>query len=174
MLFKLLHSKQTLEWNSPLYINFMDYIKAFDSVQRQSLWQLMRHYGIPELITKIVRNSYEEMSCRVAHGKELTDSFQVLTGVRQGCLLLPFLFLLALDWIMSTSTANRKNGIQWTPWKHLEDLDFADDVALKRPLSSVKILPALDWIFIQRKVRLSRSIQRTQHPSYSVIDIWKK
>ena len=31
---------------------------------------------------------------------------------------------------MSTSTANRKNGIQWTPWKHLEDLDFADDVAL--------------------------------------------
>ena len=89
----------------------------------------MRHYGIPE-ITNIVRNSYEGMSCRVVHGKDLTDSFQVRTGVRQGCLLSPFLFILALDWIMSTSTANRKNGIQWTPWKHLEDWDFADDVAL--------------------------------------------
>ena len=90
----------------------------------------MRHYGIPEKITNIVRNSYEGMSCRVVHGKDLTDSFQVRTGVRQGCLLSPFLFLLALDWIMSTSTANRKNGIQWTPWKYLEDLDYADDVAL--------------------------------------------
>ena len=122
--------EQSLEWNSPLYINFMDYIKTFDSVHRQSLWKLMRHYGIPEKITNIVRNSYEGMSCRVVHGKDLTDSFQVRTGVRQGCLLSPFLFLLALDWIMSTSTANRKNGIQWTPWKHLEDLDFADDIAL--------------------------------------------
>ena len=72
--------EQSLEWNSPLYINFMDYIKAFDSVHRQSLWQLMRHYGIPEKITNIVRNSYEGMSCRVVHGKDLTDSFQVQTG----------------------------------------------------------------------------------------------
>ena len=121
--------EQSLEWNSPLYINFMDSIKAFDSVHRQSLWKLMRHYGIPEKITNIVRNSYEGMSCRVVHGKDLTDSFQVRTGVRR-CLLSPFLFLLALDWIMSTSTSNRKNGIQWTPWKHLENLDFADDAAL--------------------------------------------
>ena len=113
--------EQSLEWNSPLYINFMDYIKAFDSVHRQSLWKLMRHYGIPEKITNIVRNSYEGMSCRVVHGKDLTASFQVRTGVRQGCLLSPFLFLLAMDWIMSTSTANWKNGIQWdsmeTSWR---------------------------------------------------------
>ena len=70
------------------------------------------------------------MACRVIHAGQLTDSFMVKTGVRQGCLLSPFLFLLAIDWIMKTTTKNRRNGIQWTPWSQLEDLDFADDLAL--------------------------------------------
>jgi len=43
--------EQSLEWNSPLYINFVDYEKAFDSVDRQTLWKLLRHYGIQEKIT---------------------------------------------------------------------------------------------------------------------------
>ena len=70
------------------------------------------------------------MTCRVVHGGQLTDSLGVKTGVRQGCLLSPFLFLLAIDRIMKTSTADRRNGIQWTLFDQLEDLDFADDLAL--------------------------------------------
>ena len=70
------------------------------------------------------------MACRVIHAGEYTDSFMVTTGVRQGCLSSPVLFLLAIDWIMKTTTRNRGNGIQWTPWSQLEDLDFADDLAL--------------------------------------------
>ena len=118
--------EQSLEWNSPLYINFVDYEKAFDSVDRQTLWKLLRHYGIPEKITNIIRNSYEGMTCRVVHGRQLTDAFEVRTGVRQGCLLSPFMFLLTMDWVMKTSTAQGRNGIQWTPWKQLDDLDYAD------------------------------------------------
>ncbi|VDO49490.1 unnamed protein product [Schistosoma margrebowiei] len=57
-------------------------------------------------------------------------SFQVRTGVRQGCLLSPFLFLLVVDWIMKTSTSERKHGIQWTAQNQLDDLDFTDDPAL--------------------------------------------
>lgn len=122
--------EQSLEWNSPLYINFIDYEKAFDSVDRETLWKLLRHYAIPEKITNLIRNSYNEMSCRVVHGGQLTNTFQVRTGVRQGCLLSPFLFLLAIDWIMKTSTRERRNRIQWTLWDQLDDLDFADDIAL--------------------------------------------
>nr|KAG5714081.1 hypothetical protein BaRGS_020409 [Batillaria attramentaria] len=98
--------EQSLEWNSPLYINFIDYEKAFDSC------------------------TYQDMSCRIAHAGQLSESFEVKTGVRQGCLLSPFLFLLVIDWIMKTTTAGRKNGIQWTLWTQLDDLDFADDLAL--------------------------------------------
>ena len=70
------------------------------------------------------------MTCRVIHGNQVTDAFQVKTGVRQGCLLSPFLFLLTIDWVMRTSTEQKKNGIQWTLWEQLEDLDFADDLAV--------------------------------------------
>ena len=122
--------EQSLEWNSALYLTFIDYTKAFDSLDRPTLWKLMRHYGIPDKITNIIKNSYEGMSCRVVHGGQLTDTFQVKTGVRQGCLLSPFLFLLAIDWIMKSSTKDRRNGIQWTLMGQLDDLDFADDIAL--------------------------------------------
>ena len=122
--------EQSLEWNSPLYVNFVDYEKAFDSLDRQTLWRLLRHYGVPQKIVDIIRNSYEGMTCRVVHGQQITDAFQVKTGVRQGCLLSPFLFLLAIDWVMKTSTHQRRNGIQWTLWDQLDDLDFADDLAL--------------------------------------------
>nr|KAG5713377.1 hypothetical protein BaRGS_024925 [Batillaria attramentaria] len=65
------------------------------------------------------------MSCRIAHAGQLSESFKVKTGVRKGCLLSPFLFLLVIHWIMKTTTTSRKNGIQWTLWMQLNDLDFA-------------------------------------------------
>ena len=122
--------EQSLEWNTPLYINFVDYEKAFDSVDRETLWRLLRHYGVPNKIVNIIRNSYSEMNCKVIHEGQLSRSFEVKTGVRQGCLLSPFLFLLAVDWLMKKSTDERRNGIQWTMWTQLDDLDFADDLAL--------------------------------------------
>nr|KAG5690854.1 hypothetical protein BaRGS_031206 [Batillaria attramentaria] len=122
--------EQSLEWNSPLYINFIDCEKAFDSVDREALWKLLRHYGVPGKIISLIQCTYQDMSCRIAHAGQLSESFEVKTGVRQGCLLSPFLFLLVIDWIMKTTTAGRKNGIQWTLWTQLDDLDFADDLAL--------------------------------------------
>ena len=101
-----------------------------DSLDRQSLWKLRRRHGIPEKITSIIRNSYSGMTCRVVCGRQLTDAFRVKTGVREGCLLSPFLFLLAIDWVLQISTSQRGNAIQWTPCTHSDDLDFADDLAL--------------------------------------------
>ena len=122
--------EQSIEWNSPLYINFVNYGKAFDSLDRETLWKLLRHYGIPEKITNLIKNMYENMSGRIIHEGQLTERFEIMTCLRQGCLLSPFLFLLAMDWIMRATTAGRKNGIQWSLTQQLEDLDFADDLAL--------------------------------------------
>jgi hypothetical protein len=122
--------EQSQEFRSPLYAGFLDFEKAFDSLDREVLWQLMRHYAIPEKFINIIKNIYSGTQCRIIHEGQLTEAFNITTGVRQGCLLSPLLFLLAVDWIMRQATYNRQNGIQWTPFTQLDDLDFADDIAL--------------------------------------------
>ena len=104
--------EQSLEWNSLLYISFIDYV--VDSVDRETMWKLPRHYGVPDKLISLIRCTFQDMSCRIAHAGQLSESFEVKTGVRQGCLLSPFLFLLIIDWIMKTTTTGRNNGIQWT------------------------------------------------------------
>ncbi|VDP10883.1 unnamed protein product [Schistosoma margrebowiei] len=122
--------EQSVEWNSSLHINFIDYEKAFDSVDWRRLWKLLQHHGVLEKTVISIRNSYDRIQCKVVHGGQLTDAFQVRTGVRQGCLLSPFLLLLVVDWVMKTSTFEVKHGTQWTAKNQLHDFDFADDLAL--------------------------------------------
>ena len=60
--------EQFLEWNSLLYVNFVDFLKAFDSLHQDTLWQLLRHCGIPAKYTSVIKESYEGMACQVLHG----------------------------------------------------------------------------------------------------------
>lgn len=66
-------------------------------------------------------------TCVIENGKT-TDWFKVQTGMRQGCVMSGFLFIIVVDWIMG-STNNRKRGIRWKLMSTLEDLDYADDLA---------------------------------------------
>lgn len=119
--------EQTIEWQSSLYLNFIDFQKAFDSIDHQVLWNILGHYGIPPKIISMIKLLYEEFSCQVIHAGTLTDPFPVTTGVRQGCILSPLLFLIVIDWI-ATTAYNDPHGIQWTLTSRLEDLEFADDI----------------------------------------------
>ena len=122
--------EQSMDWDTSLYINVVDYEKTFDNLHRDALWKVLQHYGIPDKFISLIRNTYEDIACRVIPAGQLIDSFMVKTGVRQRYILSPFLFLLAIDWVIEKTTENRRNGIQWTPWSQLEDLDFSDDLAL--------------------------------------------
>ncbi len=59
--------EQSIEWNSPLFINFIDYEKALDRLDRDTLWKLLRCYGIQEKIITIIQNTYQGTSCKVLH-----------------------------------------------------------------------------------------------------------
>lgn len=122
--------EQSIEWHTPVYVNFIDFEKAFDGVDRELLWKPMAHYGIPPKYINIIKNMYQDMQCRVLHQGCAQETFKMLTGVKQGCLLSPFLSLLCINWIMKQTIHNKKTGIQWSLTEHLEDLKFADDIAL--------------------------------------------
>lgn len=76
-----------------------------------------KYYGVffdtsvLEKTVSIIRNSNDRLHCKVVHREQLIDPFGVKTSVNQGCLLSPFLFLLAVQWIMKTSTPQKKHGI---------------------------------------------------------------
>ena len=122
--------EQCIEWNTKVHVNFIDLEKAFDSIHRDTLWKILLAYGCPEKIVSIIKLFYNNFTCSVIHKKKVTDWFSVRSGVRQGCVLSPMLFLVAIDWIMRKTIDNKRRGIRWTLTSLLEDLDFADDLTL--------------------------------------------
>ena len=122
--------EQVIEWNSCLYLRFVDFKKAFDSVHRETLWHLLKSYGIPTKLVNMVKAMYKNCRCAVMDETGHLEWFEVLSGLRQGCVMSGFLFLIVIDWVMRRTVENNRNGIRWKLTTTLDDLDFADDLAL--------------------------------------------
>ena len=84
--------KKAREFQKNTYFCFINYAKAFDYVDHNKLWKILRDMGIPYHLTCLLRNLYagEEAKVRTGHGK--TEWFQIGKGVCQGCILSPCLF----------------------------------------------------------------------------------
>ena len=82
--------KKVREFQKNIYFCFIDYAKAFDCVDHNKLWKILREMGIPDLLTCLLRNLYAGQEATVRTGHGTTDWFQ--KGVHQGCILSPCLF----------------------------------------------------------------------------------
>ena len=91
-------SKRVPEKN--IYFCFIDYAKAFDCVDHNKLWKILKEMGIPDYLTCLLRNLYAGREATVRTGHGTTDWFQIGKGVRQGCILSPCLFNLYAEYIM--------------------------------------------------------------------------
>ena len=80
----------------------MDYAKAFDCVDHNKLWKILKEMGIPDHLTCRLRNLYEDQEATVRTGHGTTDWFQIGKGVHQGCILSPCLFNLYAEYLMET------------------------------------------------------------------------
>ena len=69
--------EQVAEWQSTLYITFVDFEKAFDSVHRESLWKIMASYGIPDKLIRMVNILYEGSECAVLDEGVESEWFKV-------------------------------------------------------------------------------------------------
>ena len=73
---------------------------------------------------------YADNQCCVRHEGKQSEWFHMKTGVRQGCVISPVLFLVVIDWVMERATGEQPRGLVWGLTARLDDCDFADDIAL--------------------------------------------
>nr|CAH8843517.1 unnamed protein product [Trichobilharzia regenti] len=83
---RIIITEQSMEWRSNLYLNFIDFEKAFDSVDLEVIWKLLEYYGVPQIFINLIQQLYDNGTCQVIHNGRLSEAFGVNTGVRQGCL----------------------------------------------------------------------------------------
>ena len=81
--------EKCIEQDQPLYMVFVDFSKAFDTVGRTGLWQLLMKYGCPEKFTTMIEALHTGMMANVSVGGEVSESFSVTNVVKQGCVLAP-------------------------------------------------------------------------------------
>ena len=121
--------EQSVEWRKEVVVNFIDFKKAFDSLHRPSMWNTLRSYGLPIKIINVIKLLYEGSTSCVRVGGRNTESFEITSGVKQGDVLSPVLFIVVVDWIMRR-VVEEDDGIDWVGNGRLPDLAYADDVAL--------------------------------------------
>ena len=121
--------EQSVEMQSPLYMVFVDFERAFDSVNRDFIFKALEKYYVPEKIIRLIKEMYKDCTSQVLHNGSSGEPISLISGVKQGCILSPLLFTIVLDCVMRQSNQIPK-GIQWGLMERLEDLDFADDICM--------------------------------------------
>ena len=126
----LVGSSKNQEFQKNIYFCFIDYAKAFDCVDHNKLWKILKEMGVPDHLTIFLRNPYagQELTVRTWHGP--TDWLQNGKGVRQGCILSPCLFNLYAEYIMWNARLDEAQAIIKIARRNTNNLRYADDTSL--------------------------------------------
>ena len=113
-----------------IYFCFIDYAKAFDCVDHDILWKILKEMGITGQLTCLLRNLYagQETTVRTGHGT--THRFQIRKEVHQGCILSLCLFNLYAEYIMRNTGLEEANAGIKTDRRNINNLRYADDITL--------------------------------------------
>ena len=122
--------EKTREFQKNIYFCFIDYAKAFDCVDHNKLWKILKEMGIPDHLTCLLRNLYagQEATVRTRHGP--TDWFQIGKRVRHGCILSPCLFNLYAEYIMRNAGLDEAQAGINIVRRNINNLRYADDTTL--------------------------------------------
>ena len=112
------------------YFCFIDYAKAFDCVDHNKLWKILKEVGIPDHLTYFLRNLYSGQEATVRTGHGTTDWFQIRKGVRQGCILSLCLFNLYAEYIMRNAGLEEAQAGIKIAGRNINNLRYADDTTL--------------------------------------------
>ena len=118
------------EFQKNIYFCVIDYAKAFDCVDHNKLWKILREMGIPDHLTCLLRNLYvgQEATVRTGHGK--TDWFQIGRGIHQGCILSLCLFNLYAEYIVRNAGLDEAQARIKISARNINNFRYADDTTL--------------------------------------------
>jgi len=161
------------EFQKNIYFCFIDYAKAFDCVDHNKLWKILKEMGIPDHLICLLRNLYagQETTVRIRPGT--TDWFQIGKGVHQGCILSPCSFNLYAEYIMRNAGLDKEQvGIKIAR-RNINHLRYADDTTLmaesKEELKSLLMKVTEE----SEKAGLKLNVQKTKVMASGPITSWQ-
>ena len=116
------------EFQKNVYFWFIDYAKAFDGVDHNKLWKILKEMWTPDHLTCLLRNLYAGQEATVWTGRGTTDWFQIGKGLCQGCILSPFLYT---EYIIKNAGLDEAQvGIKISKRNINNNLKYAEDTML--------------------------------------------
>ena len=119
------------EFQKKIYFCFVDYAKAFDCVDHNKLWKILKETGIPDHLPCLLRHLYAGQEATVRTGHGTTHWFQIGKGVYQGCILSPCLFNLYAEYIMTNAGLDEAQSEIKIARRNISSLRYADDTTLR-------------------------------------------
>ena len=146
------------EFQKNTYFCFIDSAKAFDCVDHNNVWKILREMGIPDHLTCLFRNLYagQEATVRIGHGT--TDWFQIGKGVHQDWILSPGLFNLYAEYFMRNAGLEETQAGIKIAGRNINHLRYADDTILMEESQE-----ELKSLFMKVKEERGKSCLKTQH-----------
>ena len=161
------------EFQKNIYVCFIDYAKAFDCVDHNKLWKILKEIGIPDHLTCLLTNLYAGQEATVRTEHRTKDWFQIGKGVRQGYILSPYLFNFYAEYTMRNAGLEEAQAGIKTAGRNINHLRYADDTTLiaesKEELKSLLMKVKEE----SQKAALKLNIQKTKIMASSPITSWQ-
>ncbi|CAF1405230.1 unnamed protein product [Adineta ricciae] len=122
--------KKAREYQEEFYLCFIIYSKAFDCVVHEKLWPVLLEMGVPKHLIILMKNLYTNQQATVKTDYENTNWFNIGKGVRQGCILSPYLFNLYTEHIMTKAEIYETAGGINIGGRNINNIHFADDTTI--------------------------------------------
>ena len=156
--------KKTRDFQKNIYFCFIDYAKAFDCVDHNKLWKILKDMGIPDHLTCFLRNFYAGQEAIVRTGHGTTDWFQIGKGVHQGCILSRCLFNLYAEYMMRNAGLDEaQTGIK-IAGRSINNLRYADDTTLMAESELKSLLMKVKQESEKVGLKLNIKKLRPRHP----------
>ena len=165
-------TEKAREFQKNIYFCFIDYTKAFNCVDHNKLWKILKEMGIPDHLSCLLRNLYAGQEATVRTGHGTTGWFQIEKGVPQGCILSPCLFNLYSEYIMRNAGLEEAQA-EIKIARNINNLRYADDTTLMAE-SEEELKSFLMKVKEEsEKVGLKLNIQKTKIMASGPITSWE-